>query len=401
MGKDKLALDIYKYGLRKVPDRDPKLQAAVNIHQADIRQYVHLSQNKAVKAVMSRFAMQRPDNLHHIVSGCKGLEHLEFRSGYSNASLIKATSIAENLRCLLLSERCETTLDCLSQILGKCKNLVRAEFHLITIPSYTPQWQGDMSSLQILTMKISSKACTSTVPSFGPLIERIPQIRELNLERWKSETAIPTAGLGTMAHLQKLRLVGFQGEVNPRALPSLRILELRACDLMLERFSALSTRGTPDLRAGGVTELSLPSANYLRMNTLLQLLGSTPLGLRRLSLFHCAMINAIELNNLICMGYMDHVVELDLSGTRVTDTVIESLAGRAQQLKMIRLAQTEITGVAVKALVRNRKSKLKHLDIRRCYCISSDAVAFARHLKGLTVDSNRQESNGKKKIRYE
>ncbi|KAL8812301.1 MAG: hypothetical protein Q9223_007327 [Gallowayella weberi] len=204
-----------------------------------------------------------------------------------------------------------------------------------------------------------------------------------------------------MAHLQNLRLVEFRGEVNPRALPSLRMLELRDCPGILERFSAPSTGSTPDLRVGGVIELSLPSASNLQMDTLLQLLGSAPTGLRKLNLFHCARITAVDLSNLIRKGYMDDVVDLDLSGTPVTDTVIESLAERAHRLETIRLEQTEITGVAVKALLRNRESKLQHLDIRRCYHISSDAYAWAREIKGLTVHSRRDESKGKKKVRYE
>lgn len=229
----------------------------------------------------------------------------------------------------------------------------------------------------------------------------IPDIRELSLEGWRSmDTAIPTAGSGWMAKLEKLRLVGFMGEINPRALPSLRILELFDCHYILESFSRLSKQGTVDDRVGGLTEFAL-SSPYLRIDTLLQLLGSAPLGLRKLHLIHCTEVNAVDLSRLIGMGYMDHVIDLDLSGTHVTDTVVESLASRAHRLRRIKLAMTGITGCGVKALVGRPKSELQHLDIRDCQSVRADAVAFARQFKNLTVETGGQPYKAQKKIRYE
>lgn len=151
-------------------------KAGAKIPKAAVRRYVQLSQRRLTKAVMSRFATQTPGNLHLIVTSTKCFEHLEFRSGYINTSLIKATSIAKNLKCLLLSARCETSLDCISQILGKCTQLVRAEFHSITRGRVTPLWQGDMSRLQILSLRMVrdlSRSEATIVPSFVSLIFNI------------------------------------------------------------------------------------------------------------------------------------------------------------------------------------------------------------------------------------
>ncbi|KAL8808198.1 MAG: hypothetical protein Q9182_000262 [Xanthomendoza sp. 2 TL-2023] len=304
MGKDALALGIYRYGLRKVSDSDPKLQLLRDICQ-------QMKQKCEPGMPQDPLTVLPPEVAEMVMS------YLDFRQ-------------------------------------------------VVSLTRVSTSWREFLKSVPNLWTSLD----------FSNAAVNIPQ----NAIR---------------------KLVEFLGEVNPRALPSLQILELRDCDETLESFSDLSTIVTPDLRIGGIIELSLPFASNLEMNTLLQLLGSAPLGLRKLNLFHCAMITAVDLSSLIRMGYLDSVVDLDLSGTPVTDTVIESLTERAHGLKTIGLSQTAITGVAIKALLRNGGSKLQQLDIRRCYHISSDAFAFAREMKGLRLYSRRDESKGKKKVRYE
>ncbi|KAI4265677.1 MAG: hypothetical protein L6R38_009247 [Xanthoria sp. 2 TBL-2021] len=158
----------------------------------------------------------------------------------------------------------------------------------------------------------------------------------------------------------------------------------------------------PELRTDGIAELSLSCASDLSLECLVWLLGPKFDGLRKLHLPQCMEITDIGLRNLINMGLIDHVVDLDLSGPRLTDSLIQLLAFRAFRLERVKVASTAITGVGVKALVTKPGSKLQYLDITDCMHVASDAVAFARHLKGLKVKCGQEEFRGKKKkIRFE
>ncbi|KAL8769138.1 MAG: hypothetical protein Q9209_004772 [Squamulea sp. 1 TL-2023] len=227
----------------------------------------------------------------------------------------------------------------------------------------------------------------------------IPDIRELRLKNWISRMALPKADSLNMSHLETLDLVNFRGEVNPEALPSLRNLVLRDCKHTLKRFME---EPRSDLRVDGLTELHLTSAHTLNMDSLLRLLGPKPSNLKKLRLSHCLAITNADLVTLVEMGVIDQVTELDLTGTRsVTDVIIQSMASRARQLKKIRLSMTDITGVGVKALLRNPYSQLQYLDISDCPNISADAVILARNIKGLSVEGHHKEPKGRRKIRWE
>ncbi|KAL8785164.1 MAG: hypothetical protein Q9213_003510 [Squamulea squamosa] len=377
-------------------------KAKANVPKTALQRYVRFSQGRVTKVVMSRFTTQQPTNVQYMVSSCKGIEHLEVDSGYANTSLIKAGQIAKNLKCLVLSASCPTSLDCVSQILGKCTTLVRAEFHRIThTGSFVPQWQGDMSRLRTLVLSVADIDLNRPefMPSLDPLINMIPDIRELRLKNWISRIGLPKADGLNMKYLETLDLVNFRGEVNPEALPSLRNLVIHDCDRTLKRFME---EPMSDLRIDSLTELHLAIAHTLNLNSLLRLLGPKPPNLKKLRLSHCLAITTADLVTLIEMGVIDQLTELDLSGTRsVTDVIIQSMASRAHQLKKIRLSMTDITGVGVKALLRNPHSQLQYLGISYCWNVSADAVILARNIKGLTVESHHQEPKGRRKIRWE
>ncbi|CAL8582863.1 hypothetical protein XPA_008506 [Xanthoria parietina] len=367
-------------------------KAKANIPKAAIEKYIRCS-----RRTVTRLTTQQSINLQHVVTQCKSLEHLEIGGGYTNASLIKAASVARNLRCLLLPARCETSLDCVSQILGVCKNLVRAEFHNVTTtPSFRPNWKGDMSRLRTLVV-FMRKGFVGQRPLFDDLMHMIPDIRELSLRGWESDTDIPPASGAAMTRLEKLQLADFHGHVNPPALPSLRILDL---DIVLHAF--LNPVPGPYPTNAGIAELSISCASKLSSECLVWLLGSNFDALSKLHLPQCIEITDLDLRNLINMGLIDHVVDLDLSGPRLTDSLVQLLAARALRLERIKVASSSITGVGVKALVTKPGSQLQFLDITDCMHVASDAVAFARHLKGLQVKCGHEEFRAKnKKIRFE
>ncbi|KAL8918780.1 MAG: hypothetical protein Q9172_005267 [Xanthocarpia lactea] len=377
-------------------------KAKTNVSKTAIQRYVRFSQGRVTKIVLSRFVTQQPTNLQYLASLCKGLEHIEIHSGYCLTPLVEAASVAQNLRCLLLYSLWETTLDCISQILGNCRNLVRAEFHAVTSCAANPQWQGEMPQLRTLVLNMVEDTVEPRMINASlthSLLSLIPNIRELTLRRWRSTSTIPTANILALTHLEKLVLTNFAGEIRPEALPSLRVLELDHCP------SAMANLSTPgpmaDLSVESLVELSLMNDTALTIDSFLRLLELKPMILRKLRLPRCFQIAEAEITRLVDMGIMDQVVELDLTGLHVTDTLIKSLVVRAHQLESTSLVRTDITGVGVKALVTKPGCKLRYLNISDCFQISADAVAFARNVEGLTVKCNRYENRGKKKIRYE
>lgn len=220
-------------------------------------------------------------------------------------------------------------------------------------------------------------------------------IRELGLANWYSNTTIPTPGKAEMSHLHKLTLENFEGDVSLQSLPSLRSVELDRCSYMFKLFSTYGFK--PDLRVFGYSKFSLSHAD-LELEKLLQLIGPDMEDLRQLSIAHCSGLDALDLIKMVNMGFMDQVVDLDLSGTRVTDDVIELFVPRAQHLQRISLAATSVTGVGVKALVTRLNRKLVRLDISDCQKISPDAVAFARTMPGLILRMGWSEYKMGKKI---
>ncbi|KAI4086303.1 MAG: hypothetical protein LQ344_007650 [Seirophora lacunosa] len=233
-----------------------------------------------------------------------------------------------------------------------------------------------------------------------PLLEQLTEIRELTLDNWSSSTNIPTPGRIEMDQLHHLRLRNFfGGGVSLQSLPRLRFLQLDGGYSLIRQPSIEDPE--PDPRISGLVELLVPRATF-KADELMRILGPKTGDLRRLSLPHAVWLEEADLDILVRSGMLDPILDLDLSGTKVTDEVIESLAPRARQLRSIRLGSTRITGISVKALVARSDCQLLHLDIRHCPNISKDAVDLARKKEGLKVSSSDVMPNHRaKKVRYE
>ncbi|KAL8941939.1 MAG: hypothetical protein Q9216_001967 [Gyalolechia sp. 2 TL-2023] len=436
--KHKAAADIYQYGLRNVPRNETNFKvprslepvgttqylkskpglwtkldfsaATKIIPRSAVQKYLNLSRCNANEVVISRFVAPQDRFLPHFARICRPLETLRIESGSPNESLIKAVSITENLRTLVLSRGCETTTDCVTQVLEHCPTLIQAEFHHIKFPmnGRHPPWPASMLKLQTLKLHLEEgsggggpgwvAAQRLSILSIDPLLERLPDVRQLSLTNWASRTIVPSPGKVEMGQLQKLELENYQGPMLLQSLPSLRSLALKSCPEIFKSIQAWTPKS--DLRNAGLVGFSAPHTSNMELDTLLQLLGPETECLRHLDISHCRGLDSSDLAQIVRMGFINEVADLDLSGTEATDPIIELLVPRAQKLTRVRLAGTSITGISVKALVGKPDNKIVHLDIRDCCNVSSDAIAFARKVVGLTVQCGPMSIKHGKKMRF-
>lgn len=138
--------------------------AKASIPRSAIQKYLSFSRGNTTQVVTSRFMSQEGRFFPHIFRVCRKLETLRINSGSPNESLIKAASIARNLKTLVLGTECHTTVDCVSQVLRRCLTLTRAEFY--SVYSSTRErnsWSSPMPKLHTLTMKLVGCSATLVV----------------------------------------------------------------------------------------------------------------------------------------------------------------------------------------------------------------------------------------------
>ena len=140
--------------------------AKKNVRQSAIRECVKRSQGRLTRATLSRFEYYNTNNelFKYITSHCKGLEYLELRDGVSNASLLKAVSLAPKLTTLIIVRAHETPLGLVTQLLAQGNALERAEFHSIILKGKTAEWPNDLPKLRVLKVNAGKqRICGATV----------------------------------------------------------------------------------------------------------------------------------------------------------------------------------------------------------------------------------------------
>ncbi|KAL9121792.1 MAG: hypothetical protein Q9187_001644 [Circinaria calcarea] len=161
MGEDEVALKIYRYGLKNVPISHANIKLLRGMHDKlaascmppkaiDPLQALPLELAEMVIRYLSFNNLV--ELLKYITGRCKALEYLELRDGASNASLLKAVSLAPKLTTLIIGRAHETSLDLVTQLLAQCRTLERAEFHSTTPRGIKPEWRSDLSTLRVLKL---------------------------------------------------------------------------------------------------------------------------------------------------------------------------------------------------------------------------------------------------------
>ncbi|KAI4106071.1 MAG: hypothetical protein L6R37_002335 [Teloschistes peruensis] len=232
----------------------------------------------------------------------------------------------------------------------------------------------------------------------APLLAKIPEVRKLVLKNLQGLDAISSPDVVAMTHLEELRLRDCYGILYPQALPSLRILRVCGHRVLIQPSSHSEI---PGYRGPSLVELTLKDNHFSDMLLISRLLGSRSGTLRTLKISGCNRVNlSWLLVKIMQRGALDEVVDLDLGATDVTDQAIEISTPTLRNLRCISLDRTNVTGIAVKALILKPGTKLEYLGISECDRISADAVEFARKQPGLTLKSGSNSDAKGRKVRY-
>ena len=120
---------------------------------AAIRSYVQQSRGTASQASLKLLTKNHVDIIGYIARTCEILGRIDITHGTFLQVLGEKAPLITTLRILNISSNCLVDLKIVTQLLGHCENLERAEFNATM---YTSQglyeWQGNMSQLRCLTL---------------------------------------------------------------------------------------------------------------------------------------------------------------------------------------------------------------------------------------------------------
>ncbi|KAL8872343.1 MAG: hypothetical protein Q9174_002011 [Haloplaca sp. 1 TL-2023] len=362
-----------------------------------LQRYIRCSKRQVTALVMNRRMSNWDATLNRVVGDCPELMHLQIDSIGSMDDLLSSTRHARNLQHLVLSKGIGIPLYFVYSILKSSPTLVSVEFHQVTQTLSGMPWCGNVLKLRALVINCSG-AEFAPKPNIGPLLWSLGGVRKLSLAYCDVGTRLSTQDGARMPHLEELRLSYCEGEPFFSGLPSLRILHLISCAEIVRLYTTWTE--LPDFSACSLVELSLANSYLLEPEDLIRLVSRTQ-ELQYLNLSQCCCITASGLKSLLNIGALDKAVELDVSGTVLTDRVVEQSIRNLKQLKRINIGNcASITGISIKALMTKAGCKLEYLDIDGCRNVSADAIALARNIPGLTVRYGISDSKGGKKIRY-
>lgn len=344
------------------------------------------------RATLHLSTLHHDDILNHVIARCKFLQHLDIVSGSAGRTVLRAAPLAIELKTLILSN-CDVTLESVCQLLDRCNNLERAEFHKVHCLSRTTNWQGNMSKIRSLLINVTSQqAPESGLVSKSPsesyfthwlrdqntsaLLEKIPNAQSLTFRNWRwTGLSSEDWDFSVAPKLQRLDITNNQNIIFPRLPTSLLDLNLSNC---------IPSPLLDDLGLANLMDSSLPEMKSLSLSSYhsmepIRLLALLTLGKGKLELLNLKNCNlqAQDISSLIQDGFLKNVIQLNLAGLPVNDGCVELLATSLPYLKFLDLSSTRVTGVGVKALVLRPSVKLERLNLMLCSSVSVDAVKFA------------------------
>jgi len=199
-----------------------------------VRYYLKLAKGKVTRTTLDRFGHNPEKVPRYIATRCKNLQEMVVPAGFLSASVLEAASCAMNLKIIVLSSQCHTTMDTVIQLLSKCHSLERAEFHSVKSSSQTPALyvQDWLTSLTLGSrMALNSAA---RILDINDLLEKIPNVQNLSLTNWffppsRKDPMGSTPDFSVLEKLQNLDISGLESFKVPRFPPSLRSLDMSKC----------------------------------------------------------------------------------------------------------------------------------------------------------------------------
>ena len=363
-----------------------------------IREYIKRGNGTTTRVTLDRFGSNADKIPRYVATRCRGLKELRISGGLIGASILEAVPCASNLKSLIISKSCTISRDVVSQLLGNCPNLERAEFqsissagHIITI------WEVDMPKIRTLALDLE-KPAKGLPPCFlwlERLLSRIPNIHTLSVQGW----TLPPSTLGEPAdfsnlhQLQHLDISRLDATLPPRLPLNIRTIVMANCGpTRSHRFSFV------DLNLSQMVRLSLAGWSGLSLSDLRACLLPSKGKVTHLDIGSCVNLSSADLKELITQGYLEAVQDFVLKACNVNDEVAILTAKNLPHLKNLDVACSKITGVGVKALVIGLEGKLEHLCLDGCHSTNIDAVELARAM-GVKVSFAFPESwSGGRKI---
>ncbi|OCK85880.1 hypothetical protein K432DRAFT_388256 [Lepidopterella palustris CBS 459.81] len=367
---------------------------------AFVRDCIRRSQFKIKTATIHRFT--NSDVLRSLATTCKSLSTLDFLSGsIAGDSLCEVAMCATQLKRLTLAPHIEISLDAVTQVLRHRPTLSHAEFFSINSTGIRADWRVDLPNLQTLTLTASTSCSnpSSINLNLPSLYARAPNLAHLKLNSWQTS---PHSGLleeqdfTPLPSLTSLALTRFTLSTFPRLPPSLHTLILSSDNCVnfttLSPLSARNDQNALDAHLPLLRDLEISCVAGIGAGLFEKLLledgnsGGVEEGerggskLMRLSLANADIPDAVTLFALLSNPRLAALSILDLTAGPVDDEAVAALITLFPNLTHLNLAKTRVTGVSVKALVKNLgKPGLKWLGVDYCMGITSeDAVRLAR-----------------------
>lgn len=365
-----------------------------------IRAYIKRSNGNLTRLSIDRFGQNQDKILCYVADRCPKLEELSIPQGFVGSSLLKAAPSLLNLRKLILSSRCEITLDTVNRVLNICKILEHAEFPKVAHDAYSSlQLTADLPKLQLLEISSIHEGRIDGLSSFDTtsFIPRLTGIRTITLRNWALDTR-REPDLTMLSRVESLDISGCL-TAPPRVPPSIRNLCMRSCFLPMRAHFPM----TPDpcMNLPNLRRLSIAHTAETRLFAELYSWLSWSKGqLQQLDISARSDFEYSDLITLVEEGFFESMEELNLSQCKVRDQFAVLLASRAPCLRSLDLSYTAVTGVGIKALITQLKGTLNILTLNHCERVSPDAVELARSMGVATSYGFREETKKGKKVRH-
>ncbi|KAH8431145.1 Leucine Rich Repeat domain protein [Aspergillus melleus] len=348
----------------------------------------HIRRSKALltKVSLKNISTPSTQKVLEYVSRCPRLENLELLDPYNNQAVYELFKGSKRLKTLIISADTVVPQEYLAKFLASLPLLERIEVHKAkSSPETKAQWPSKLPHLRSITIGSiePSRPIGHTPALYIPRREDtipypIANLEELRLDS-NPEVFVPYPPTFNPLDLQRLKKLDLSGIYigDEFALPSsLEYLRIRG-GAGAEEFPFSNE---PPLNFPKLHTLILSDVPWVTNRTFLYFLLEAKAPLKVLHVDKCFRLHGSGLAQLLC-EHSEGLEELNVSHiSAIDDKVVEMLAAKLLNLKVLNMTCTEITGISIKRLADVRSSEansqLERIFARGCEQVSTDAVAY-------------------------